>query len=34
MKKLLENSFPGRDELLGQLDGLSVKAIDKEGSLL
>jgi hypothetical protein len=33
LKKLLEKSFPGRDELLGQLDGLSVKPIDSEGSL-
>lgn len=33
LKKLLEGDFPGRDTLLGQLDGLSVKAIDKEGSL-
>ena len=33
LKKLLEKSFPSRDELLGQLDGLSVKTIDKEGSL-
>ena len=33
LKKLLEKGFPGRDELLGQLDGLSVKAMDKEGRL-
>jgi hypothetical protein len=33
LKKLLEKSFPGRDDLLRQLDGLSVRKIDKEGSL-
>ena len=33
LKKLLERSFPGRDELSQQLDGLSVKTIDQEGSL-
>jgi hypothetical protein len=33
LKKLLERDFPGRDKLLGQFDGLSVKTIDKEGSL-
>ena len=33
LKKLLEKSFPGRDELLGQLDGLLIKRIDQEGSL-
>jgi hypothetical protein len=33
LKKLMEKSFPGRDELFGQLDGLSVKTIDDEGSL-
>jgi hypothetical protein len=33
LKKLLERDFPGRNKLLGQFDGLSVKAIDKEGSL-
>ena len=33
LKKLLERDFPGRDNLLRQLDGLSVKTIDEEGSL-
>ncbi|MFZ2156918.1 MAG: hypothetical protein WAV72_12460 [Bradyrhizobium sp.] len=33
LKKLLGKSFPGRDELVGQLDSLSVKPIDTEGSL-
>ena len=33
LKKLLERDFPGRDSLLKQLDGLSVKTIDWEGSL-
>ena len=33
LKKLLEKSFPGRDELLEQLDGLLIKTIDEEGSL-
>lgn len=33
LKKLLERNFPGRDELSLQLDGLSVKTIDQEGSL-
>jgi hypothetical protein len=32
-KRLLEKNFPGRDELSRQLDGLSVKVIDPEGSL-
>src|SRR5207249_2783750 len=34
LKKLLEKSFPGHDKLLEQLDGLSVRTIDEEGSLL
>jgi hypothetical protein len=33
LKKLLERNFPGRDNLLQQLDGLSVKTIDEGGSL-
>jgi len=33
LKKLLERDFPGRDNLLRQLDGLSVKTVDEEGSL-
>jgi hypothetical protein len=33
LKKLLEKEFPGRDSLWGQLEGLLVKTIDKEGSL-
>ncbi len=33
LKKLLERDFLGRDNLLRQLDGLSVKTIDEEGSL-
>lgn len=34
LKKLLERDFPGRDNLLGQLEGLSVREIGKERSLL
>jgi hypothetical protein len=33
LKKLLERDFVGRDNLLRQLDGLSVKTLDEEGSL-
>jgi hypothetical protein len=33
IKRLLEKNCPGRNELLGQLDGLEVKTIDEEGSL-
>src|SRR5882672_2837261 len=33
LRKLLEKSFLGRDELSRQLDGLSVKTIDQDGSL-
>jgi hypothetical protein len=33
LNKLLEPGFPGRDELLDQLDSLSAKEIDGDGSL-
>jgi hypothetical protein len=33
LEKLLETSFPGRDELAQQLRGLQAKQIDDEGSL-
>jgi hypothetical protein len=33
LKRLLEKTFTGRNDLLGQLDGLTVKTIDEEGSL-
>jgi hypothetical protein len=33
LEKLLEKDFLGRDKFLAQLVGLSVKTIDKEGSL-
>ncbi len=33
LQKLLEKTSSGRDELLAQLDGLSVKVTDTEGSL-